>query len=176
MKLTTLFASMTLLIALPFSAVGPERFHAGERVPHFGKVATVTDATPLPDDVHFKVAFDVGDVSKDGGINRNIESAARLLNMHQAVGVPPARSHVAIVVHGAAAMDLVNDERYDGDNPNAALVAALIKADVKIILCGQTAAYRDIDADDLLEGVSLSLSAMTAHALLQQQGYTLNPF
>lgn len=167
---------MTLFIALPFAAAGPERFHAGKRVPNFGKVATVAEATPLPDGIEFKVAFDVGEAATDGGINRHMDSAARLLNMHHAVGVAPARSHAAIVVHGAAAMDLVNAERYGGDNPSAALVAALIKADVKIILCGQTAAYRDIDADDLLEGVSLSLSAMTAHARLQQQGYTLNPF
>ena len=30
--------------------------------------------------------------------------------------------------------------------------------------------------DDLLPGVELALSAMTMHALLQQKGYTLNPF
>ena len=28
----------------------------------------------------------------------------------------------------------------------------------------------------LIQGVTMSLSAMTAHAQLQQQGYTLNPF
>ncbi len=167
---------MTLIIALPFAAAGPDRFHTGARVPDFGKVATVPAAQPLPDNVHFKIAFDVGEAAPDGAINRYMDSAARLLNMHHAAGVAPARSSAAIVVHGAAAMDLVKRERYGGDNPNAPLVAALIKANVKIILCGQTAAYRDIDADDLLDGVSLSLSAMTAHALLQQQGYTLNPF
>ncbi|HBH44411.1 MAG TPA: hypothetical protein DDY28_08390, partial [Hyphomonas atlantica] len=43
-------------------------------------------------------------------------------------------------------------------------------------LCGQTAAYRDVTKADLLPGVEMSLSAMTAHAQLQQDGYTLNPF
>jgi len=47
---------------------------------------------------------------------------------------------------------------------------------VRVILCGQTAAYYDISNDDLLPGVEMALSAMTAHALLQQEGYTLNPF
>jgi len=28
----------------------------------------------------------------------------------------------------------------------------------------------------LLPGVEMALSAMTAHAILQQEGYTLNPF
>jgi len=34
----------------------------------------------------------------------------------------------------------------------------------------------DVGKDDLLPGVERVLSAMTLHALLQQQGYTLNPF
>jgi hypothetical protein len=33
----------------------------------------------------------------------------------------------------------------------------------------------DIDQEDLLPGVRVALSAMTANALLQQNGYTFNP-
>ena len=33
-----------------------------------------------------------------------------------------------------------------------------------------------ITPDDLIPGVEMSLSAMTAHALLQQNGFTVNPF
>ena len=43
-------------------------------------------------------------------------------------------------------------------------------------MCGQSAAGQGVKKTDLLPGVELALSAMTAHALLQQQGYTLNPF
>ena len=96
--------------------------------------------------------------------------------MHAAAGVPADRLEVAIVVHGRAAFDLVTDARRGEANANAALVAALIGAGVTIQLCGQTAAYYDISVGDLLPGVQMSLSAMTSHALLQQRGYTLNPF
>jgi hypothetical protein len=34
----------------------------------------------------------------------------------------------------------------------------------------------DVATDDLLPGVEMALSAMTAHALLQNSGFTLNPF
>ena len=69
------------------------------------------------------------------------------------------------------------ERKYPGaENPNAALVDALIKAGVRIIVCGQSAAGQGVKKTDLLPGVELALSAMTAHALLQQQGYTLNPF
>ena len=47
---------------------------------------------------------------------------------------------------------------------------------VRVILCGQSAAAYDVKNDELVNGVEVELSAMTAHALLQQKGYTMNPF
>jgi intracellular sulfur oxidation DsrE/DsrF family protein len=167
------------LLALTFSlaaTAGPDRFHAGTVIAGYGKVASVTDATRIPAKAKFKVAFDVSEPAEQGSVNRHLDSAARLLNMHAEAGLAASRTRIAIVVHGRAAMDLVNDERYGASNANAGLIAALVASGVSIELCGQTAAYYDIDAADLLPGVTMSLSAMTAHALLQQQGYTLNPF
>jgi intracellular sulfur oxidation DsrE/DsrF family protein len=56
------------------------------------------------------------------------------------------------------------------------LVEALLEADVRFILCGQSAAAYGIKPEDLIPGVEMSLSAMTAHALLQANGFTANPF
>jgi len=91
--------------------------------------------------------------------------------MHARAGVETDRVQVAVIVHGKAIHDV------SGIAPdNAELVAALVDHGVKIYVCGQTAAYYDIARSDLLPGVEMALSAMTMHALLQQQGYTLNPF
>ena len=110
------------------------------------------------------------------GPGRALVTPARFLNMHVAAGVPEENIHLAVVVHGGAYRDLLNAESYGAENPNAPLIEQLIAHGVTIELCGQTAAYRDVSEDDLLPGVTISLSAMTSHALLQQQGYTLNPF
>lgn len=163
------------LVACASAAAGFERFTTGPVIDTHGPVAKVAEAT-MPEQATFKIAFDVAEAAVAGKQSRALESAARLLNMHAQAGLSPDATAVAIVVHGAAALDLVNDERYGGENASAALVAALVDAGVSIQLCGQTAAYRDIAQDDLLPGVTLSVSAMTAHALLQQDGYTLNPF
>lgn len=168
---------MVLFALASMTAIaGPDDFRTGTAVAGFGPVAPVADAEALPGNATFRVAFDVAEAGDGEAPNRRLESAARLLNMHAAAGLEPAQTQVAIVVHGAAALDLTRAARYGGKNPSSPLIAALIEAGVRIELCGQTAAYRDIDADDLLPGVTLQLSAMTAHALLQQQGYTLNPF
>ncbi|MDT3272587.1 DsrE family protein, partial [Shewanella sp. SP2S2-4] len=47
---------------------------------------------------------------------------------------------------------------------------------VKFYICGQSAAYFDLTSTSLLPGVDMALSAMTAHAILAQQGYSENPF
>jgi intracellular sulfur oxidation DsrE/DsrF family protein len=161
-------------LALPALAA-PEDFVAGPAVPSYGRSAPVPSAT-LPADTHLKVAFDVDKASEEGAVSRNLDSAARFLNMHALAGVPDGNISVAIVVHGPAAMDLVTDARRGAPNPNAALIAELLAAGASIQLCGQTAAAKDITEADLLPGVTMALSAMTAHALLQQDGYTLNPF
>lgn len=116
------------------------------------------------------------EAAKAGRVNARLESAARFLNMHASAGVPVQNMSIAIVVHGPAALDLVTHGKYGTENANAGLIEALHEAGVTIELCGQTTAYRDFSRSDLLPGVSLSLSAMTSHALLQQDGYTLNPF
>ncbi|MEM9533959.1 MAG: DsrE family protein [Pseudomonadota bacterium] len=144
-------------------------------IKQFGPVAKVPNHRVSADSV-FKVAFDVADAGRPGSVNRRLESAARFLNMHATAGVPAENLSVAIVVHGAAALDLTTDERYGQANANAPLIKALTDAGVSIELCGQTAAYREIKPRDLLPGVKMALSAMTAHARLQQNEYTLNPF
>lgn len=151
------------------------RFSTGPVITAYGPVADVEGAAPLPADTHFKVVFDVSEGADPGTVNRGLESAARFLNMHARVGVPLENMRLAVVVRGSASRDLAVHPRPGEDNANAALVAALIAAHVDIYLCGQSAAHNDIGASDLLPGVRLVLSAMTEHALLQQQGYTLNP-
>jgi intracellular sulfur oxidation DsrE/DsrF family protein len=166
------FASVFLVGQV--SHAGPADFSPGPLIAEYGAVARVQGADPLPAGAEFRIVFDVSEAAEPGALNRRLESAARFLNMHAAAGVPEDNISIAIVVHGGASRDLRREA--GEENLNAPLIAALIDHGVSIYLCGQTAAYYDIEPGDLLPGVRLSLSAMTAHALLQQQGYTLNPF
>lgn len=167
----TLFA---VLLSIGAAHAADDTFAPGPLIAEFGPVARVESAPPLPRNVRFKVDFDVSRAASEGELNAGIESAARFLNLHAAAGVPERNMQIAIVVRGGAYRDVI--QAAEGQtNPNAALIAALVAHGVRIYLCGQTAAHFDVEADDLLPGVTLALSAMTQHALLQQQGYTLNP-
>ncbi len=161
-----------LALAAPAAAQDMAAFHAGPAIPEFGPIASVEQSDPIAATASFAVAFDVAAQAEAGTRNRGIESAARLMNMLVEAGVPQDNVRLAIVVHGGASKDLVSG----ADNASAPLIAALLERGVSIQLCGQSAAAHGIAKRDLLPGVDMALSAMTAHAQLQQQGYTLNPF
>ncbi|MCL1078224.1 hypothetical protein D5R81_09875 [Parashewanella spongiae] len=160
---------------------GSEVLSSGPVFKKFGKIAAVDTSFNIPKDMKFKVAFDMSKAAEVGEPNRNLNTLGRFINMHVASGVELENITLAMVVHGKAVADLANDDFYgkrnDGaNNSNKSMVASLTKQGVKIIICGQSAAYYDLKQSDLLPNVDMALSAMTAHAILVQQGFSLNPF
>lgn len=166
----------------PFMAeAGMEEFKPGTVITEYGKVASVKSRLAIPAGMKFKVAFDLGAVAKPGELNRHIDTLARFINMHVAAGVKLEDISLAMVVHGQAASDMTQDRYYQmlnagKDNANKDLIEKLIKVGVQFYVCGQTAAYYGITPDDLLPGVEMALSALTAHAVLAHEGYSVNPF
>ena len=181
MKKLLLF-SIILSTCLASSASAQlEGFETGPVFEKFGPKAMVHSDIDIPPNTVFKISFDVKEKAKPGTLNRSFESAARFINMHAAAGIPVNNIKLAVVVHGGAAIDLVRDDVYEKrndsrSNPSASGILEMQKKGVEFHLCGQSAAAYDIEKEDLLPGVKMSLSAMTSHALLQQQGYMLNPF
>jgi len=177
----TIAMLVMLAMAAPLSAQGTGIFRMGPVFDDFGPYALVETTDSLPADAAFMHSFDVAEGADGEDRNRGFESAARFVNMHAAAGVPLDNIDLAVVVHGGAVRDLLTDEaraaRDFGEvNPSGAMVREMLDAGVRFIVCGQSMAGSNVGPDDLIPGVEIALSAMTAHALLQQQGYTVNPF
>lgn len=171
---------LAAIACLPLSALAaaqglPESFTPGPVIEAFGPNADVSADMAIPDGLDLKVVFDIATATDADKVSRDFESVARFINMHARAGLDMSRIRPAIVVHGGAATSLLTATE-DRPNATAPLIEALIEADVPIYLCGQTAAARSINKDDLIPGVDLALSAMTAHAVLAADGYSLNPF
>jgi intracellular sulfur oxidation DsrE/DsrF family protein len=169
-----------MIIALLFTASSGAQvssFKDGPVIKGFGETAPVPTHT-VSEDAKFNIAFDVTDGAEVGTVSRKFNSLARFINMHVAAGVKKENINLALIVHGGAIFDLLNNEsyqeKYSVDNANAALLEALMENNVRVILCGQSAAARAVEISDLVKGIEIELSAMTAHAVLQQNGYTLN--
>jgi len=166
--------SILLGLSAP-SLAGRDDFVSGTAVPDYGVYAPVT-GVELPAGTRMKIAFDVSAAGPDDAANRKFEMVARSVNLHTAKGISAENMSTAIVVHGLAGADLLTTEARGAENPNAVIIAQLLAAGVTIQLCGQSAEGMDIKKADLLPGITMAPSAITAHALLQQQGYTLNHF
>jgi intracellular sulfur oxidation DsrE/DsrF family protein len=174
MRLALIPAAAAALLATPLAAqqASMEAFETGPVFEEFGPHAPVEGAEPIASLERFAIAFDVAEGATNGARNRGFESAARFINMNVAAGVPEDRIAIAVVVHGKAVFDLTTRE----GNGSAAMVRAMLDHGVRFIVCGQSAAAYGVVKGDLIEGVELHLSAMNAHAQLQQDGYTVNPF
>lgn len=162
-------AALSTLVGASLAQDG--EFKTGPVFEDFGPHATIAGAAPVAADAVFRVSFDTKTKADDGAANRTLTSAARFINMHVAAGVEVSNINLAVVVHGKAVHDVVA-----ASDANLALIDALTTNNVRIIVCGQSAAYYGVATTDLAPRVEMALSAMTAHARLQQNGYTLNPF
>ncbi len=172
---TRVFRAVSLaamVCAAPVAAQDMSAFKPGPVFEQFGPHAPVAGIGQVPADTEFAIAFDVAKPADEGTVNRGFEGAARFINMHVAHGVPEDNIRIAVVVHGKAVMDLLAKP----ENTSADMVQVMLGEGVRFILCGQSAAAYGVKQEDLLPGVEMALSAMTAHALLQQRGYTVNPF
>lgn len=135
----------------------------------------------LDPDTHYKVSIDIGKRAEfPGDLNPWLVSSARFLNMHAQTGIPKENIEFAIVVHGEAAIDLLNDAAYEkretDSNPNIPLLEQLKAAGANIYLCSQTALFRNMKPEEFHPSVTMAMSAMTTHVRLQHEGYTLIPF
>lgn len=154
-------------------------FHSGPVFKDFGDIATIKNPDlVIPKDTILKVVYDSYKNSEVGQVTSTFNSAATFINMHVEAGHPKENIKVAIVVHGSTSVAVTKQEFY-GEKNNGAInvnipvIEALLKEGVDIYICGQSAAFRGVTKDDLIEGVKMSHSAMTAHAILQADGYAL---
>lgn len=178
MKHTILF----ILVVLPGILFCQKEAKKGSIITEYGKTYEVKNPDFKTNTAtHLKAVFDVGRSFGDSTkINPLINTAARYLNMHVAAGVPIEHLEVALVIHGNAANDILNNKNYNKkfgiNNPNTPLISALTDKGVQIILCGQTAAHRNISKLDIHPKIQLALSAMTALVQLQNENYKLINF
>jgi intracellular sulfur oxidation DsrE/DsrF family protein len=153
----------------------------GPVIEGYGPTFAIEDRdVALPDNTAYRVVFDAADYAgAPAGLNSELVSVARFLNMHARNGVEPRKMDIAVVLHGEALKSALSGEayqaRFGSGNPNLDLLTRLHAAGVSFYACGQSMGFRGIGGDELASAVKVALSAMTMLALLQSDGYALLP-
>ena len=172
----------TLALPAPLAAQQrPGLTQSGPVIQSTGQSVKVDDATFVIPERHVFKAVYVIDRADTTGANQQLTTIARFLNLHARHGVPKERLVAAAVVHGSGWMSLLSDSAYGArfggkPNPSKRLVEELLANSVQLVLCGQTAGFRGVKREELLPGVQLAISAMTALNVFQAQGYQFNPW
>ena len=178
-KLVTALSLLTFTFCISLTA---QTTKSGPIITDFGEVWEISEPDhEIDKNLEYKAVFDImNSPDNHEKLNATIETAARFLNMHAQSGVPADQLKIALVVHNKASKDIITNEayqkRYGTNNPNYDLVQALLDAGGQIIFCGQSSLSRGFPKEELIDGVQLSLSAMTALIQLQNEEYRLIKF
>jgi intracellular sulfur oxidation DsrE/DsrF family protein len=180
------FAALAALGTVPLAAQTPAipgQQPSGPVIQSTGMSIKVDNPTFLVPDGHvFKAVFVIDAGGNDTvRVNAQLNTVARFYNLHVRHGYPEDRVRAAAVVHGSGWQSLLTDSafaaRFGGKpNPSRKLVEELVQHGAQVVLCGQTAGSRGIRREELIPGVKVAISAMTALNVLQADGYRYNPW
>lgn len=143
----------------------------------YGPVHPLPDAAVQPSKTRvYKAVFDVTAKASDmAKPNPGLDHVARAVNVFASAGVPLSHLKFVAVVHGPATAAILDNAHYHAkfgtDNPNIALISALRKAGVKVVVCGQALADNDYEHAWVNKDVTITLSALSDLVIYGNQGY-----
>jgi intracellular sulfur oxidation DsrE/DsrF family protein len=177
----TVALGLTTVLVLASGSFGPAKADspAPLLVPGYEATKDLPGARELPDPkTDYKVVFADGqDAKNPGDVNPMLPTIATYVNTLGKYGVPAERRHIVIMFHQRTPdLDIVLSNeaymaRYHRDNPNFAIIHALMQAGVDIRACGQGLIARKIEASQVNPDVQVDLWAMTTLVNLQLKGY-----
>ena len=160
----------------------PGQQASGPVIQSTGMSFKVDDPTFLiPANHDFKAVFVISAGGPDTvKVNEQVVSLARFYNHTVRNGIAESRVHAAAVFHGNGWQAILNDSAYTARfgkaNPSRRVIEELVQHGATLVLCGQTAGRAGVKKEELLPGVKLAISAMTAFEYLQSQGYQYIPW
>ncbi|WP_394752949.1 DsrE family protein [Crenothrix sp.] len=163
------------------SATNAKQTPPQQGIQGYGKVYPYPGAAMQPSpERDYQVLFDITKTADaPDKVNPGLDHVARLLNLFAAAGVSTDRLKIVVVVHGPATPVVLKDDAYQKlyqkGNPNSELIGLLHSANVKLYICGQALAEKDLSPESVNPKVTLALSALTVLINYQLDGYALIP-
>lgn len=126
----------------------------------------------------FRVVYDIKDDVWEAGIGKGLYYVRGLLEAYKNQGVPAKNLKISVVLHGATAYWLLNEDAYrqykhdEFDfNPHDRVLSELLAHGVSVEVCNLTLRGKGWASSDLMPGVKVVYDAYTRMIELQQQGY-----
>ncbi len=126
----------------------------------------------------YKALFDLtqGKAAADK-VNPGLDHIARTVNIFAGAGVPVGHLKFEVIIHGPATPIVLSAAAYQAKfghpNPNLAVIAALRKAGVTLMVCGNALGDMHLTPAQVNPQIHVALSALSTVIILQNQGYAL---
>ncbi len=137
---------------------------------------------PLQVRENLRIVYQVTDDLPHEGLNRGLFYARKLINTYEKQGIAADQVHLHLVYHGTGIAAVVNAEarqRLGAEkpaNPNAEILAELVRRGVQVELCEDTMRQKGVTAAELMPGVKLVVGAFPRLIDLQLQGFAYIKF
>lgn len=148
-------------------------------IPGYGPVHVWPGSVARPNrKFTYKALFDVtkGDPASEK-VNPALDHVARTVNIFAAAGVPLNHLKFEVIIHGKATPIVLNEQtyraKYGHANPNLAVISALKKAGVKMMVCGNALGDMRFTPAEVNPDIQVALSALSTLIIDQNRGYAL---
>lgn len=143
--------------------------------------AAEPEVIPIQVRENLRIVYQVTDDVAHDGVNKGLFYARKLINTYDKQGIAADQVHLHLVYHGTGIAAVVNDTArkrlgVDAPNPNADILAELIRRGVQIELCENTMQQKDVKPTELMPGVKLVVGAFPRLIDLQLQGFAYIKF
>jgi len=161
------------------SAQQPSGFWSTPAIQGIGPVHAWPQAVLRPDaNTTYKAVFDVTKPAPSNDkMNPGLDHIARAVNVFAAAGIPLSHLQFAVIIHGPATPVALSDKEFQAKfghpNPNTAVIEALTKAGVQVMVCGNALGDMQFTPEQVNPNIKVALSALSTLIILQDQGYAL---
>ena len=144
----------------------------------YGKIKYSKDVAVQPDnDLVYKIVYKITTGETREGINKGLNGIAHAINMLGCANIKSDAVNIVATVQGASTNIVLDDatyeEKYGEKNPNTKIIELLTNYGVKLFVCSQATAYKNIKETQINKNITQALSGSSVLLNYQLNGYAL---
>lgn len=144
----------------------------------YGKIKYTKDVAVQPDNnLVYKIVYKITTGETREGINKGLNGIAHAINMLGCADIKSDAVNIVATIQGAATNIILDDvtyeEKYGEKNPNTKIIELLTNYGVKLFVCSQATAYKNIKETQINKNITQALSGSSVLLNYQLNGYVL---
>ena len=144
----------------------------------YGKIKFSKNVAVQPEEnLEYKMVYKITKDELREGVNKGLNGIAHAINMLGCADISKEKINIVATIQGPATSIILSNkahiEKFGKDNPNTKIIELLTQYGVKLFVCSQATAYKEIKDTEINKNIVLALSGSSVLANFQLKGYAL---